>query len=156
MERRHCQGCGRPFHPRPQAPRQRYCSDPACQRLRRRRWQKERLGSDADYRENQAAAAKRWRAEHPEYWREYRRTHPGYTERNRETQRARNRRCGGAQGARAGPAVGAIANMDASGPVSPVPAGVYLLRPVTRAGIAKMDAWMVEISIVSAGCAARG
>jgi hypothetical protein len=39
--------------------------------------------------------------------------------------------------------------MDASTPDSPVPSGTYRLVPATAAEFAKMDAWMVEITLVS-------
>ena len=83
MENKRCAGCRGRFTPRPQTPRQRFCSARACQRERRRRWQHEKRGSDRDYRENQARAQQRWAQRHPQYWREYRTTHPEYTARNR-------------------------------------------------------------------------
>ena len=53
---RHCTCCGKPFEPRPQVPGQAYCSDPDCQRARKRQWQRAKLQSDPDYRSNQRAA----------------------------------------------------------------------------------------------------
>jgi len=145
MEMRRCLACGQLFRPRGQNPQQHYCSDPACQRERRRRWQREKLRSDPDYQDNQARAQQLWRASHPEYWREYRRRHPEYTERNRSAQRQRNRR-GRAPEPRARP----IAKRDASGAISQVPSGTYLLRRMDPSGIAKRDAWTVEIAVLSA------
>ena len=40
MKSKPCAGCGLAFHPRPQSPKQAYCPAPACQRERRRRWQR--------------------------------------------------------------------------------------------------------------------
>lgn len=151
METRRCPACGRQFEPRAQSPRQHYCSDPACQRERRRRWQRERLRADPDYRDNQARAQQRWRARHPEYWREYRRRHPAYVEGNRRAQRQRNRGRGVPE-----PPPAAIANMDASAAISPVPSGTYRLQAVDASGVAKMDVWMVKIVPVSDSCAIRG
>ena len=51
-----CLACGNSFHPLLRVPNQRYCSAAACQRERRRRWQRRRLRVDADYRDNQARA----------------------------------------------------------------------------------------------------
>jgi hypothetical protein len=102
--------------------------------------------SDADYRENQARAQRAWAQSHREYWREYRRTHPDYCERNRDgsLQRRRDRR------QRAGSSTSAkFAKMDASMPLSPVPSGTYRLVPASAAEFAKMDAWTVEITLVS-------
>jgi len=141
MESRRCAACGRHLRPRPQVPQQRYCAAAACQRERRRRWQQAKRRSDPDYRDNQARAQRAWHGRHPEYWREYRRTHPQYCERNRTQQRRRN-----GQRQRAGP----IAKMDASRPRCPVPSGTYRLSPAAAAGIAKMDAWTVEITLLSA------
>ena len=146
MERRHCVGCGQAFRPRSQVPQQRYCGTSACQRERRRRWQQAKRASDADYRENQARAQRAWAQSHREYWREYRRTHPQYSESNRAAarQRPRNRRRDATSPGSAG-----FAKMDASMPDSPVPSGVYRLVPAAPAEFAKMDAWVVEITLVS-------
>lgn len=65
---RRCAACGQPFFPRPQVPNQRFCSAPACQSERRRRWQKQRLRTDGDYRENQARARRGWLIQHKSYW----------------------------------------------------------------------------------------
>jgi hypothetical protein len=146
MESRRCAGCGQAFRPRSQVPGQCYCSEAACQRERRRCWQRAKRASDADYRENQARAQRAWAQSHREYWREYRRTHPDYCERNRDgsRQRRRDRR------QRAGSSTSAkFAKMDASMPGSPVPSGTYRLVPAAAAEFAKMDAWMVEITLVS-------
>lgn len=104
-----CLACGNPFHPLLQVPNQRYCSAPGCQRERRRRWQREHLNDDADYRDNQAHAQAKWRARHPDYWRQYRATHPVYPERNCAMQRKRN----------AQRTASSLANMDASSPFPP-------------------------------------
>ncbi len=60
METKTCNACGRPFTPRPQNPNQTYCTDPECQRERRRRWQQTKRRNDADYRDNDARARKAW------------------------------------------------------------------------------------------------
>ena len=39
--------------------------------------------------------------------------------------------------------------MDMSKPVFPVPSGIYQIRPVPATRIAKMDAWAVEITLLS-------
>ena len=140
MERRRCAACGEAFRPRSQVPQQSYCSALACQRARRRRWQQAKRHSDADYRENQARAQRVWAQGHRGYWREYRRTHPQYCESNREAarQRQRHRR----QAAR-------FAKMDASIPLSPVPSGTYRIVPAALEEFAKVDAWIVEMTLIS-------
>lgn len=141
MERRRCACCGEAFRPRAQVPDQIYCSATACQRARRRRWQQAKRQSDADYRENQARAQRAWVRGHPDYWREYRRTHPQYSESNRSAarQRQRERRRRAAQ----------FAKMDASRALSQVPSGTYRLVPAGAAEFAKMDAWVVEMTLIS-------
>jgi hypothetical protein len=141
MERRRCAACGEAFRPRSQVPNQKYCSELTCQRARRRRWQQAKRQSDADYRENQARAQRAWVQGHRDYWREYRRTHPQYCESNRVAarQRQRERRRRAAQ----------FAKMDASRAVSRVPSGTYRLVPASDAEFAKMDAWVVEMILIS-------
>lgn len=139
MESKQCAGCGKAFHPRPQTPKQTYCSSPVCQRERRRRWQQARRQSDPEYRDNQSRAQESWAERHRDYWREYRRTHPQYSERNRSLQRERD--------ARRRERV--LAKMDVSPRDSPVASGTYRLSPVTHDDLAKRDAWMVRITVVS-------
>jgi hypothetical protein len=148
MAKRRCAACGYLFEPRRNVPQQSYCSKRACQRTRRRRWQRQKLKTDADYRANQAAAQRRWREHHPAYWRDYRQRHPDATARNREQQRGRNRR---RRAAGTGPSLPAIANMDAYTRESPVRSGTYRLVPVAAPGVAKMDAYLVEMHVLSDG-----
>ncbi len=146
MAERRCAACGRRFVPRRNVPEQRYCSKPECQRTRRRRWQREKLQVDPDYRANQAAAQQRWRERHREYWRAYRERHREYTARNREQQRARNRqrRLGVT-----GPSPPGIANRDECAPSAAVVSGTYRLVPVAPGGVAKMHAYLVEMHLIS-------
>jgi hypothetical protein len=105
--------------------------EPACQRERRRCWQRVKRQNDPDYQDNQARAQRAWQKRNPDYWRDYRREHPQYRERNCSQQRERNarrREC-------------LIAKMDASTPVFPVPSGIYRIGPLPATGIAKMGAW---------------
>lgn len=146
MESKWCAGCGESFHPRAQTPKQTYCASAACQRERRRRWRKARRQGDPDYRENQARAQAAWAAQHPEYWREYRRAHPQYGDRNRLLQKTRDARR----------VERVLAKSDASTRETSVPSGIYQLSPVTRGDLAKSDAWMVRIIAVSMPCAPSG
>jgi len=141
MENRRCAGCGKTFRPRPQVPHQMYCSAADCQRGRRRCWQQAKRQSDADYRENQARPQRTWAQRHRDYWREYRRAHPEYCESNRHAarRRQRDRRHRAAR----------IAKMDVSAPLSRVPSGTYRLVPAGAETFAKMDAWIVEMTLIS-------
>ena len=138
MESRRCAACGKPFRPRSQVPQQCYCAAPACQRERRRRWQQAKRQTDPDYQDNQTRAKRAWRERNPDYWRKYRREHPQYRERNRTQQRERNDRR----------RERLIAKMDASTAVFPIPSGIYQISHAPPAGIAKMDAWMVRITLL--------
>jgi hypothetical protein len=69
--------------------------------------------------------------------------HPEYAERNRARQRHR------AQDR----ATGQVAKMDASKAEMPIPSGTYRLSRVVDAALAKSDAWMVEITVITAACA---
>jgi len=146
MDRIRCAACGELFTPRRNVPDRKYCSKPECQRERRRRWQRQKLKEDLDYRANQAAAQRRWRERHRDYWRRYRRTHPAYTERNRDQQRQRNAR---RKQVATGPSPPAIAKMDAYKGQTIVASGTYRLIPVSGREIAKMDAYLVEMHVIS-------
>lgn len=139
MQSRQCAGCGQAFQPRPQVPQQCYCAQAPCQRERRRRWQQAKRQSDSDYRDNDARGQRAWREAHPDYWREYRRGHPQYTERNRVQQHARNARRG----------VRVIANEDVSTRDFALASGTYRLIPASEGMIANGDAWTVEIAVLS-------
>ena len=134
-----CASCGRWFRPRRQVSKQRFCAAVACQRERKRRWQRAKRASDADYRLNQARAQEAWAARHPDYWQRYRRGHPEYCERNRIAQRERDRHR----------VRGRLAKMDACRPETGVPSGTYQLRSVAGGDLAKMDAWTVQITLLS-------
>lgn len=144
MTKRHCAACQNVFEPHRHVPKQQYCSASECQKVRRRRWQQHKLKSDPDYRDNQAQAQRQWSQQHPTYWRTYRQGHPDYTARNRDQQRQRNRK-------RRHPQPPEIAKMDAYRVASDPISGTYWLLPVPTEGIAKMDACMVELVVVSTG-----
>ena len=137
MAWRRCGSCGENFRPRAQVPRQVYCGAAACQRERRRRWQSAKRRDDEDYRDNQRRAQQAWASGRSAYWREWRLSHPEYVERNRAAARERRRE------------VSVFAKMDASAAGSAVPSGTYRLVPAAGGLFAKMDAWTVEITVLS-------
>lgn len=141
MVKQRCAACGKRFLPRSQSPHQTYCSNPACQRERRRLWQLAKRQNDPDYRDNQARAQAAWLAHNPDYWRKYRADHPEYVARNRGQQRNRNK------------ATGQIAKMDASPPLLALSSGLYQLKLLVPRPIAKMDPWIARITVVSRGLA---
>ena len=68
MNERWCNECGQTFVPRPQSPRQTYCSQPPCQLARKLLWQRTKRRSDKDYAANQAKASTAWAKRNPDYW----------------------------------------------------------------------------------------
>lgn len=137
--RRRCAACGKPFKVLPQVPDQSYCADPACQRERRKLWQRVRRAEDPDYRDNQARAQEAWLARNPDYWREYRRRNPEYTQRNRERQRTRSQERREVDPSR---------SLVVASSVAPA-SGLYRLTVVAVDGLAKKNAsFLVELVLV--------
>lgn len=134
MESRWCNACGSAFTPRPQAPRQSYCTEPQCQKERRRLWQQAKRRSDPDYLSNQARANRAWAERNPDYWQRYREEHTTYTQTNRQKQRERN-----------GRAVPLQFDGDAAALESP-PSGLYEIRRLDGEPGRKMDVWIVQIT----------
>jgi hypothetical protein len=87
---RRCPYCQQSFQPSRCHPDQLICSRPECQRLRRADYRRQKLASDSDYAERCRQSARQWRKEHPEYWDRYRQSHPESVVRNREQQQARD------------------------------------------------------------------
>jgi len=135
-----CLCCQKRFIPYPAVRDQRYCSDPQCQKARKRKWQKEKLAKDSDYRDNQASAQRQWCSRNKDYWRRYRESHPAYTERNRMAQKERNHRKQSGSW---------IAKMDGLQEKTLVSSGRYRLVPLCNSGIAKMDELIVELGVIS-------
>lgn len=90
MDQKQCICCRTRFTPL-RNPDQRYCSKPGCQKKRRCRYKQQRLKEDADYKQNQYKAQKRWSKKHAGYWKQYRFRNPDYAESNRLAQQARNK-----------------------------------------------------------------
>ena len=136
MGKKRCVACGALFQARPQVPNQSYCSASTCQRERKREWQRRKLDTDPDHRENKARAQQAWRERNPEYWREYRDSHPDYTTRNRAMQHARN----------TGSKSRMIAKMNVSTLKNPLQSGLYQMKLLQPGAIVKKDVWTVEIT----------
>jgi len=89
MEQRQCVCCRARFTPS-RNPNQHYCAKPDCQKKRRCKYQKHKLEKDADYRANQRASERNWHKRHPNYWRQYRKSHPQQATKNRLAQHSRD------------------------------------------------------------------
>lgn len=134
--RRRCAACGKLFGVRPQVPDQSYCADDACQRERKKLWQRDRRITDPDYRDNQARAQEAWLARNPDYWRRYRQRNPEYTQLNRERQRDRMRELRGSP----------LEPIEAAEIANLLTSGLYRLRVLAVDRVAKMDAsFLVEL-----------
>jgi hypothetical protein len=90
MDERRCRFCGKSFQPSKFQPGQMVCSAAACQQRRKHEYRKQKLASDAEYRQVCRDSAQKWRAEHSDYWRQYRRKKPETVARNREQQKDRD------------------------------------------------------------------
>jgi hypothetical protein len=139
MENRWCSACGCVFLPRPQSPRQSYCTRPECRRERRRIWQLAKRQTDPDYLLNQVRAQQAWAARNPEYWRHYRQEHPENAERNRVRQRERRRLGKHAE----------VAKMVASSSAFLREEGTYRLVHLDPENGANMDSWTVRLTVLS-------
>jgi hypothetical protein len=92
MSERRCRYCDLQFEPSRCHPEQTTCSQSVCQQRRRADNRKRKLISDPEYRQVCRESARKWRADHPGYWKQYRATHPSAAERNRARQRQRDQR----------------------------------------------------------------
>ena len=115
---------------------------------KRLKWQREKLATDKDYRENQKAAQKAWIKRNPGYSKKYRENHPEYVEKNRKDQRARNKK---QKIHKELPdfVKSEIAKMDVLKPKKVIISGYYKLIPLYPEKIAKMDELIVKIDIIS-------
>jgi len=141
MKQRRCVNCGCQLTGPFRNPNQKYCSAKACQRVRKNRWQRHKMATDADYRANQRAAQRDWRERNRQYSRHYRQNHPEYVEQNRSGQSRRNQN----RGLRT--TVQQIAKMDALELIDTVNSGTYKLVPADDQLIAKMDALNVQLVV---------
>lgn len=133
--------CRRILDLNPRVKNHEYCSRKACQRVRKRRWQKRKMATDSDYQDNQKAAQAKWRAANPDYWRNYRQQHEKYCQRNRLLQKKRdaNRRAR------------RLAKMDTLKDENSIkPMGYYYIAS-TPSDLAKMDAYIQKVFIIPEG-----
>lgn len=128
-------------------PNQRYCSNINCQRVRKLKWQKQKLQKDADYQENQQRANQQWQSKQPDYWKQYRAKHTDYTKHNRQQSRLRWKR---RHGKKINPSdTENFAKMDVLPPKNHFKTGTYRMAPLDASTFAKMDAFIVKITVIS-------
>jgi hypothetical protein len=73
-------------------PQQRVCGQSECQRRRRSAYHRQKLATDAEYRQVVRESQKQWWDEHPDYQRQHRQANPQGVENNRKRQRQRDQR----------------------------------------------------------------
>jgi hypothetical protein len=76
MSDRRCPYCQQVFQPARYHSQQVVCSQPPCQRQRRRDYQRQKIASDPVYRQVALDSSQKWRRAHPGYWKQYRQHHP--------------------------------------------------------------------------------
>ena len=87
MDQRCCRFCQREIAPSRFHPEQTACSAKACQQQRRSQGRKRKLVVDPEYRQVCRDSARKWRANHTGYWKQYRSAKPESVEQNRAQQR---------------------------------------------------------------------
>jgi len=144
MQRLRCAHCNDLFTPAPQVPKQTYCSKPKCQKERRKQWQKNRLQSDPDYRDNQARAQKAWVEKNPDYWREL-----------RQTKLDHENQIPSEQDFLTGAPLDSSVKMDSLTALQTLRKalfeGVFRLKVLAKPRNVKMEVWIVELSRIHEG-----
>ena len=92
MSDRRCRYGQEVFQPAPYHPQPLVCSQTACQRQRRRDYQRQKIASDPVYRQVSQESSQKWRRAHPGYWKQYRQSHPEQAARNRQRQQRRDQK----------------------------------------------------------------
>jgi hypothetical protein len=87
-----CAYCRQPFVPSIFHPHQRVCLSPDCQRRRRNDYHRRKQRTDPQYRQVCKDSRDKWRANNPDYQRQYRKDHPGYVQQNVEAQKHRDQK----------------------------------------------------------------
>ena len=84
--------CRRLFIPNPRVKNHLYCDRKDCQRVRRRRWQRQKMKDDPQYQADQREGQQCWIEQNRDYWQRYRNQHWQYVERNRFLQKERDQK----------------------------------------------------------------
>ena len=92
MGERRCRYCEELFQPAKFQPRQTICNQPDCQRRRRSEYHRRKIADDIEYQQVCLDSARKWRANNPDYWKQYRRKNVAAAEHNRDRQRLRDRK----------------------------------------------------------------
>ena len=150
-----CAHCSKEFSMSPRCKRQRYCTERACQTVRKQLWRRKKRKEDPEYQAGQRLSQSKWLLRHPDYWRQYRVKNPEKTRANRERQRLRDhfhhvdRRSMATSNLAKSDAV-TSENGKTPEKMLPFPhLGEYWLIPIATADLAKSDALRVRIEAVT-------
>ena len=69
---RQCHVCNQSFTPLPQHPQQKFCPNITCKKAGKSLWQRNRMQTDPEYKENQALINKTWYTKNLNYKKNYR------------------------------------------------------------------------------------
>ena len=130
-----CINCGKDIILIPQISKQTYCSSDECQKKRKTNWQKQKLKTDPDYKENQIRAQKAWANRNKDYWQKYR-------ELNQNNDKFENVKTAKEKIIKSKKNV----KMDSSKFSAPLVDGIYTLRIIAARQTVNMDSWVVEIT----------
>jgi hypothetical protein len=92
MLQRTCRFCQSSFSPSRFHPEQTVCANADCRRQRHREYHRRKVAADPVYHQVCNDSSKKWRADHPSYWKQYRQAHPDKADRNRALQQARDQK----------------------------------------------------------------
>lgn len=87
-----CHYCRCLFYPNPGCLNPKACGQSKCQRNRKYEAHKRWLQNNPEIVQDRRQANRDWFASHPDYLKNYRRTHPAYVEKNKKDQARRRRR----------------------------------------------------------------
>jgi len=87
-----CSYCQQAFQPSKRRPDQAVCSRPECQTRRRNEYRRRKRLTDPEYAQVVCDSRRKWREAHPDYQKNYWRTHPKAATRNRQQQCQRDQK----------------------------------------------------------------
>lgn len=147
--KRICVHCKSQFRPSKYHRNQHYCTKKECQQARKTLWQKNKIKSDPCYKENQKDATRCWCNKNPFYYRDYRKMHPDYVEKNRTRSKERYQKQKSIRQNRSDLSQKQdFAKMDVAFSQLPIKSGKYKLVPFEVTDFAKMDAAIVQLVVI--------
>ena len=138
MSDRRCRFCQNTFQPSKYQLRQTVCREPSCQQQRRSEYRQRKLDADAEHRQVCRDSSRKWRAAHPDYWKQYREKNPEAVNRNRQQQKSRDhKRC-----------LRHLANNTSAWDLKHLAAGIWLLgsgaEDLANNNAASAQVWIIE------------